>query len=118
MTPYHFSKVAQTILPSFFASAHLQCGVYWSIILEKLSIRFHQPPKCILDNSDESKHGGTWLPGSVLNIAECCLLSTSEPNKENESVAIVWRDERFDNSEVNTMTLKELRHQVMYDFRS
>lgn len=87
--------------------------VYWSIILQKLSIRFHQPPKCILDTSDESKHGGTWLPGSVLNIAECCLLSTREPNKENESVAIIWRDERFDNSDVNTMTLNELRHQVM-----
>ncbi|XP_076918278.1 putative CoA ligase CCL12 [Bidens hawaiensis] len=81
--------------------------VCWSIILEKLSIRFHQPPKCILDTSDKSKRGGTWLPGSVLNIAECCLLSA------NEKVAIVWRDERFDNFEVNKMTLKELRQQVM-----
>ncbi|KVH90858.1 AMP-binding, conserved site-containing protein [Cynara cardunculus var. scolymus] len=74
-------------------------SVYWSIVLEKLSIRFHQPPKCILDTSDESKLGGTWLPGSILNIAECCLLSASETDKENESIAIVWRDERFDNSD-------------------
>ncbi|XP_076948132.1 putative CoA ligase CCL12 isoform X1 [Bidens hawaiensis] len=81
--------------------------VYWSIALEKLSIRFHQPPKCILDTSDKSNHGGTWLPGSVLNIAECSLLSA------NEKVAIVWRDERFDNLDVNKMTLKELRQQVM-----
>ncbi|KAK1435215.1 hypothetical protein QVD17_00976 [Tagetes erecta] len=87
--------------------------VYWSIALEELSIRFHQPPKCILDASDKSKHGGTWLPGSVLNIAECCLLSTNEADKGNEKVAIVWRDERFDNSDVNKMTLNELRRQVM-----
>lgn len=90
--------------------------VYWSIVLEKSSVRFHQPPKCILDTSDKSKHGGTWLPGSVLNIAECCLLSTTEPKKDDENIAIVWRDERFDNYDVNKMTLKELRHQVMYDF--
>ncbi|KAK9072550.1 hypothetical protein SSX86_008984 [Deinandra increscens subsp. villosa] len=87
--------------------------VYWSIILEQLSIRFHQPPKCILDTSDKSKHGGTWLPGSVLNIAECCLLPTNEADKGNEKVAIVWRDERFDNLDVNKMTLNELRRQVM-----
>ncbi|KAI3716504.1 hypothetical protein L1987_67423 [Smallanthus sonchifolius] len=87
--------------------------VYWSIVLEELSVRFHQPPKCILDTSDKSKHGGTWLPGSVLNIAECCLLSTNEADKENEKVAVVWRDERFDNFDVNKMTLSELRRQVM-----
>ncbi|KAI7749201.1 hypothetical protein M8C21_028256, partial [Ambrosia artemisiifolia] len=88
-------------------------ALYWSIILEKLLLRFEQPPRCILDTSDKSKHGGTWLPGSVLNIAECCLLSANEPDKENEKVAIVWRDERFDNFEVNKMTLNELRRQVM-----
>ncbi|KAL8255541.1 hypothetical protein R6Q59_030608 [Mikania micrantha] len=87
--------------------------VYWSIALEKLSIRFHQPPRCILDTSDKSKHGGTWLPGSVLNIAECCLLSTNEEDAENEKIAIVWRDERYDHLDVNKMTLNELRRQVM-----
>ncbi|MFS7905659.1 putative acetate--CoA ligase [Helianthus anomalus] len=87
--------------------------VYWSIVLEKLSIRFQQPPKCILDTSDKSKPGGTWLPGSVLNIAECCLLSANERDNDNEKVAIVWRDERFDDLEVNKMTLNELRRQVM-----
>nr|XP_043634899.1 probable CoA ligase CCL12 isoform X2 [Erigeron canadensis] len=94
-----------------FSAQHPE--VYWSIILEKLSIRFNQPPKCILDTSDKSKHGGTWLPGSVLNIAECCLMSTSEADKKNEKVAIVWRDERFDHCDVNKLTLNELRQQVM-----
>ncbi|KAI3823185.1 hypothetical protein L1987_04617 [Smallanthus sonchifolius] len=94
-----------------YFSIHVQA--YWSIVLEELSVRFHQPPKCILDTSDKSRHGGTWLPGSVLNIAECCLLSTNETDKENEKVAVVWRDERFDNFDVNKMTLSELRRQVM-----
>ena len=87
---------------------------YWPLVLEKLSVQFQTKPKCILDTSDKSKPGGTWLPGSVLNIAECCLLSKNEPEKDNEKVAIVWRDERFDDSDVNKMTLSELRRQVMY----
>ncbi|KAL6966257.1 putative CoA ligase ccl12, partial [Sarracenia purpurea var. burkii] len=90
--------------------------VYWSLILEELSIKFREVPKCILDTSDMSKHGGTWLAGSVLNIAECCLLSTNHPRKHDDSVAIVWRDEGCDNSPVNQMTLKELREQIMYVF--
>ncbi|KAL6966260.1 putative CoA ligase ccl12 [Sarracenia purpurea var. burkii] len=86
---------------------------YWSLILKELSIQFREVPKCILDTSDISKHGGTWLAGSVLNIAECCLLSTNHPRKHDDSLAIVWRDEGYDNSPVNQMTLKELREQVM-----
>ncbi|KAL4591323.1 hypothetical protein LXL04_004281 [Taraxacum kok-saghyz] len=88
-------------------------SAYWSIVLEELSIRFHQPPKCILDTSNKSKHNGTWFPDSVLNIAECCLKPNTKHDNGNERVAIVWRDERFDNFEVNKMTLNELRHQVM-----
>jgi len=89
--------------------------VYWSLVLKELSISFVQPPNCILDtSSDPSKHGGTWLPGSVLNIADCCLQPSSHPNKPDDSIAIVWRDEGSDNSEVNRITLKQLRQQVMY----
>ncbi|XP_058750149.1 probable CoA ligase CCL12 isoform X2 [Vicia villosa] len=89
--------------------------VYWSLILKELSISFVQPPNCILDtSSDPSKHGGTWLPGSVLNIADCCVQPSSHPNKQDDSVAIVWRVEGFDDdSEVNHITLKQLRQQVM-----
>ncbi|KAA8549652.1 hypothetical protein F0562_001330 [Nyssa sinensis] len=87
--------------------------VYWSIVLKELSIIFHEVPKCILDASDTSKHGGTWLPGSVLNISECCLLPSHYPRKQDDSLAIVWRDESCDDSHVNHMTLKELREQVM-----
>ncbi|KAI4345323.1 hypothetical protein L6164_012455 [Bauhinia variegata] len=87
--------------------------VYWSIVLKELSVSFIEPPKCILDNSDKSKHGGTWLPGSILNIAECCLLPREHPKKEDSSIAVVWRDEGFDDSKVNQMTLKEFREQVM-----
>lgn len=57
---------------------------------------FRQSPRCILDTTDKSQHGGTWLPGAVLNVAECCLLSTSRPRKRDNDVAIIWRDEAFD----------------------
>ncbi|XVF04549.1 hypothetical protein REPUB_Repub05bG0093100 [Reevesia pubescens] len=87
--------------------------VYWSIILKELSVIFHESPKCILDTTDKSRPGGTWLSGSVLNIAECCLLPSNHPRKEDDSCAIVWRDEGNDDSNVNRMTLKELREQVM-----
>ncbi|XP_061375198.1 probable CoA ligase CCL12 [Gastrolobium bilobum] len=94
-----------------FSVQHPQ--VYWSLVLKELSVSFVEAPRCILDTSDPSKHGGTWLPGSVLNIAECCLQPTSHPSKQDDSLAIVWRDEGFDDSQVNHITLKQLRHQVM-----
>lgn len=87
--------------------------VYWSIVLDHLSVQFLKSPKCILDTSDKSEHGGTWFPGSLLNIAECCLLSSSCPKKPDDSLAIVWRDEGSDDLDVGQMTLKELRQQVM-----
>lgn len=90
--------------------------VYWSMFLKEISILFHRVPRCILDTSDKSKHGGTWLPGAVLNIAECCLLPVSYPRKHDNSLAIVWRNEGEDDSPVNQLSLKELREQVMYDF--
>ncbi|GLU19570.1 hypothetical protein SLE2022_358150 [Rubroshorea leprosula] len=86
---------------------------YWSVILKELSVVFREAPKCILDTSDKSKPGGRWLPGSLLNIAECCLLPSSHPRKDDDSCAIVWRDEGCDDSEVSCMTLKELREQVI-----
>ncbi|KAL6341149.1 hypothetical protein AAG906_032265 [Vitis piasezkii] len=87
--------------------------VYWSMVLKELSVLFHRAPRCILDTTDKSKHGGTWLPGAVLNIAECCLLPVSYPRKHDNSLAVVWRDEGNDDSPVNRLTLKELREQVM-----
>ncbi|CAJ1938533.1 unnamed protein product [Sphenostylis stenocarpa] len=88
-------------------------SLYWSLVLKELSVTFVEPPKCILDTSDPSRHGGTWLPGSVLNIADCCVQPSSHPYKPDDSLAIVWRDEGFDDSEVNRITLKQLRQQVM-----
>lgn len=85
---------------------------YWSIVLKELSVVFHEPPKCILDTTDKSKPGGTWLPGSVLNIAECCLQPASHPSKKEDDVAIVWRDE-MDESVLHHLKLKEFREQVM-----
>ncbi|KAK1259753.1 putative acyl-activating enzyme 18, peroxisomal [Acorus gramineus] len=87
--------------------------VYWSIVLKELSVVFQKGPKCILDISDKSNHRGVWLPGSVLNIAECCLLPMNFPKKQDNSVAVVWRDEGCDDSPVNHMSLKELREQVI-----
>ncbi|MED6108813.1 putative CoA ligase ccl12 [Stylosanthes scabra] len=86
---------------------------YWSIVLKELAVSFIEAPRCILDTSDPSKHGGTWLPGSVLNIADCCLQPSTHPYKLDDSLAIVWRDEECDDSVVNRMTLKQLRQQVM-----
>uniref|UniRef100_A0A2P2KEC8 Putative acyl-activating enzyme 18isoform X1 n=3 Tax=Rhizophora mucronata TaxID=61149 RepID=A0A2P2KEC8_RHIMU len=85
---------------------------YWSIVLKELSVLFHEPPRCILDTSNQSRIGGAWLPGAVMNIAECCLQPSSHPRKDDYSVAVIWKDEG-DNSTVNRMTLKELREQVM-----
>ncbi|KAL8159494.1 hypothetical protein V2J09_001031 [Rumex salicifolius] len=70
--------------------------IYWSILLKEILVVFRQPPRSILDTSDKSKHGGTWLPGAVLNVAECCLQSTNRPRKRDNDVAIIWRDEAFD----------------------
>ncbi|XP_052205959.1 probable CoA ligase CCL12 isoform X2 [Diospyros lotus] len=86
--------------------------VYWSLVLKELSVQFRRVPKCILDTCDRSKHGGEWLPGSVLNIAECCILPSAYPRKPDDGLAIVWRDEDND-SHVNQITLQELREQVM-----
>ncbi|KAH0704854.1 hypothetical protein KY290_011993 [Solanum tuberosum] len=87
--------------------------IYWSIVLKELPIHFLEAPKCILDFSDKSKRGGNWLPGSVLNIAESCVCSSNYSNKQDDCVAIVWREEGNDDKEVNCMTLKQLREQVM-----
>ncbi|KAK9169354.1 hypothetical protein Syun_001494 [Stephania yunnanensis] len=86
---------------------------YWSLLLNELSVKFRERPKCILDTSDKSKPGGAWMPGAVLNIAECCLLPTNHPRKDDDSVVLVWRDEGYDDSPVNQMTLEEFRGQVM-----
>ncbi|CAJ2677403.1 unnamed protein product [Trifolium pratense] len=102
-----------TSFPLFHNFSVQNPQVYWSLVLNELSISFAQPPNCILDTSDPSKHGGTWLPGSVLNIADCCLQPSSHPNKQDDSIAIVWREEGSDDSEVNRITLKQLRQQVM-----
>ncbi|XP_010040496.2 probable acyl-activating enzyme 18, peroxisomal isoform X4 [Eucalyptus grandis] len=87
--------------------------VYWSIALNELSLSFCRPPSCILDTSDKSKPRGTWLPGAVFNIAECCLLPSQQQRRGDDNIALVWRDEGYDHMNVNCMTLKELREQVM-----
>ncbi|WZY96713.1 hypothetical protein YC2023_069042 [Brassica napus] len=84
--------------------------VYWSIVIDELSLKFHTPPRCILD---KSKPEGTWLPDAVLNTAECCLIPSSRSQREDDSLAVVWREEGFDDSPVNQMTFKELRQRVM-----
>lgn len=80
---------------------------------KEISLVFLEAPKCILDRTSKSKHGGTWLSGLVLNVADCCLISSSHLRKEDDSVAVVWREDRSDDSAVNHMTYKELRGQVM-----
>ena len=84
--------------------------------MKELSLIFHQNPTTILDTSDKSKSGGTWFPGAVLNIAECCLLPGQLQKKTDGGVAIVWRNEGFDDDPVNYLSFRELRNQVMYVF--
>uniref|UniRef100_A0A9I9EAE9 Acyl-activating enzyme 18, peroxisomal n=1 Tax=Cucumis melo TaxID=3656 RepID=A0A9I9EAE9_CUCME len=86
--------------------------IYWSIVLQELSVTFQKAPRCILDRTE--KPNGRWLPDSMLNIAECCLRSSSRLLRDDNSLAIVWRDEGCDNSNVNHMTLKQLREKVTY----
>ncbi|KAI4381276.1 hypothetical protein MLD38_007364 [Melastoma candidum] len=86
--------------------------VYWSLVIKELSVSFHQPPRCILDTSDNTRPGGTWFPGAVLNIAECCLLPSACPRKGDDNLAVIWREED-DNTVLQSMTLKQLREQVM-----
>ncbi|KAF6155228.1 hypothetical protein GIB67_019754 [Kingdonia uniflora] len=87
--------------------------IYWPILLKELSVIFREDPKCTLDTTDKSRHGGTWMPGAVLNIAECCLLPTIHPRKQDDSVVITWRGEGYDDAPVNHLTLKEFRENVM-----
>ncbi|KAF3782449.1 putative acyl-activating enzyme 18 [Nymphaea thermarum] len=94
-----------------FSVEHPQ--VYWSLILKELSIIFHEGPKLIIDASDRRKNAVTWLPGSRLNIAECCLSPMDSLGKVDDGVAIIWRNEGEDEGPVKHMTLSELRSQVM-----
>lgn len=80
----------------------------------KSSAIFLEFPRTVLDTSDKSKRAGTWFPGAVLYIAECCLLPGPLPNKTDESRAIIWSNEGSDDDPVNYMPIKELHDQVMH----
>ncbi|KAL3691862.1 hypothetical protein R1sor_005513 [Riccia sorocarpa] len=86
--------------------------VYLELVLKEMSVHFHQKPRCILDTSDESNPGGVWLPGSVLNIAECALSPHPRIGKTDDSVAIIWQNEGSDDQPVQSLTIRELRLQV------
>lgn len=48
------------------------------------------------------------------NIVECNLLSKNEPQTDYEKKkSLVWKDEIIEDSDVNKMTLSELRLQAM-----
>lgn len=89
--------------------------VYWNIVLEELNLKFHKRPSCIL-KSDETEFrgepcpGGRWLPGAVLNAAECCLEIDSKARAQE--AAILWRDEGQDDSPIRSLTMEELREHV------
>ena len=83
--------------------------------MEELSLKFHERPSCILKN-DQTKFlgepcpGGRWLPGAVLNAAECCLLLDSK--ERAQEAAIMWRDEGQDDFPISRLTMAELRERV------
>lgn len=89
--------------------------VYWNIVLEELSLKFHKRPSHILKSDEttflgESCPGGRWLPGAVLNAAECCLQIDSKARALE--AAILWRDEGQDDSPIRSLTIGELRERV------
>lgn len=95
----------------------LFCQVYWRTVLDEMNITFSKPPNCILqiNDSPESKFsspGGQWLPGAVFNPAKDCL-SLNE-NRSLDDVAIIWRDEGYDDLPLKRLTLRELRAEVWY----
>ncbi|CAA6670649.1 unnamed protein product [Spirodela intermedia] len=53
---------------------------------------------------------GQWLPGAVLNAAGNCLNLNGK--RRLDDVVIIWRDEGYDSSPVNHITLNELRTEV------
>ncbi|MFN9878382.1 MAG: AMP-binding protein [Planctomycetota bacterium] len=57
---------------------------FWEQAIERLQIRFHKPPRAILNPNDgpENPH---WLPGAELNIAESCFQAAAD------TPAIVFR---------------------------
>eukprot|EP00249_Psilotum_nudum_P009707 c22108_g1_i1 orf=499-2703(-) len=90
-----------------FSVEHLE--MYYPLVFEELSLHFHVQPRCIFDNTNKTRPGGTWLPGAVINTAESCLLPKASRGKTDDTKAIVWRDEGCDDSPLQSMTLAELR---------
>lgn len=91
-----------------FSAEHPE--IYWSLVLNEMSIQFHIPPKCIYTPSDASRPNGTWLQGAYLNVAECCLSVKPSIGKLDTSTAIIWRDEGH--TSLHSMTYAELRASV------
>lgn len=91
--------------------------VFWKTILDEMNVSFSVPPKTILidDPSEESQllhPGGRWLPGAYVNPARNCLSISSKRNLND--IAVIWRDEGYDDMPVNKMTFEELRSEVWY----
>ncbi|KAG6528774.1 hypothetical protein ZIOFF_010959 [Zingiber officinale] len=107
---YHDPLTSFALFQKFSA---LHPEVYWSIMIKELSVVFQSAPTSILDTSDNSNASGTWFPGAVLNIAECCIQPVDFQKKTDESAAILWRNEGFDDFPINYLSLKDLRNQVM-----
>ncbi|XLR22214.1 hypothetical protein S83_050114 [Arachis hypogaea] len=77
-------SVSLLLFPIYFSNL-IACPVIGAGVLVYLEL-----PRCILDTSDPSKHG----------------------SKPDDSLAIVWRDEGFDDTDLNHITLKQLRQLV------
>lgn len=91
-----------------FSADHPQ--IYWPLLLNELSVHFYVQPKCVFSAPDESRPNGTWLPGAVLNAAECCLLPKPSHGKTDFGKAIIWRTEG--QTSLHSMTYAELRKSV------
>lgn len=106
--PSYYSPIES--FPAFQKFSAEHPDIYWPLALDELSLHFHVPPKCIFSAPDEARPGGTWLPGAVLNAAECCLLPKPSRGKTDLCKALIWRTEG--QRSLQSMTLAELRVRV------
>ncbi len=78
---------------------------FWSVMVERLNIRFHDFPEAILDPRGPVE-SPEWFPGARLNIAESCF------NTPADQTAIVYRPEGGETGRVTYGEMDALSNRV------
>ena len=72
---------------------------FWTARIERLDVRFAEPPSSVLDTADGVEQPG-WLVGARLNVVDSCF------NAPDDSPAVVYQRE---GGPLESMTVAELR---------